>query len=102
MSPKVKDWTGGVGVVRDARPGELPVPLTCTRFQGRMALGAERCAQLDAIAADPATPWATREAIANTTEWIRNSPLVDSIGAAFGLSSGEIDDLFAAARSIEV
>ena len=52
--------------------------MVCSRLQGRLVLGQDVVARLDAIAADPAESWGLRETIANATEWHRNSHTLQS------------------------
>lgn len=74
----------------------------CSRLQGRLTLGADTCAALDAMAADPATPWAMRETIAGAVEWRRSSETIDELGYLLGYDALQMDDLFKAAMLVEV
>ena len=96
-------------------PAHEPDPLTpeellaierstmiCSRLQGRLTLGPETCAALDALAADPATPWAMRETITGAIEWRRTSQAMDELGYALGYSAEEMDALFRIAMTVKV
>lgn len=72
-----------------------------SRFQGRVALGPETCAVLDAMSEDPETPWAMREAIKNTIEWRRTSQTMDELGWVLGYSPERMDELFRFAKTID-
>lgn len=75
--------------------------LTCTPFQGRMALiNADLLAQVDAIIADPATPQETKVAWEYAIMWERMSPMIINLGTQLGLTETQIDDLFMDAQSI--
>lgn len=71
-------------------------------LQGRLALGPETCLLIDAIADDPETPWAMRQAIVKATEWRRNSQAMTELGYLLGYTDTEMDDLFRIAINIEV
>jgi electron transfer flavoprotein alpha/beta subunit len=80
-----------------------PEPMSvaqCTRLQGRLALGPERCAIIDAIAADPSTPWAMAEAIRSAVTWSRNDQQIDELVWLLGLSDQDVDNLFALATTL--
>lgn len=97
------DWTGMVtaeeadGVAR----AEEHAGMTVSRLQGRLALGQETCAALDAMAANPNTPWAMRETILGATQWNRTSQAMDELGYALGYTPGEMDDLFRVAMKVQ-
>ena len=76
--------------------------MRCSRLQGRITLGEAVCASLDALAADPTTPWAMREAIKNAGEWQRNSPTMDELGWLLGYTPEQMDALFEQAVTVEV
>jgi hypothetical protein len=76
--------------------------LVCSRLQGRLTLGAAVCAALDAMAVDPATPWAMRETITGATEWRRSSQTIDEMGYLLGYDAAQMDALFEAAMQIEI
>ena len=53
--------------------------MVCSRLQGRLTLGPDACARLDAIADDPTTPWALRETIRHAAAWLRTLQAVDAL-----------------------
>jgi len=73
-----------------------------SRLQGRLTLGSEVCAALDAIADDPETPWAMQEAIRNAMEWQRTSQTMDELGYLLGYTEEQMDLLFIAAEQVAV
>ena len=117
-----------ITVITDARTGErieremtpeevnaLPKPPTeaeilaaeraamkCSRLQGRLVLGEATCDALDAMAADPATPWAMRQTIQNAIEWNRTSQAMTELGYLLGYSDTQMDDLFRIAMTVDV
>jgi hypothetical protein len=74
--------------------------LSCTRLQARIAMGSDMCAHLDAIGADPATPWELRERLRSSGSWDRSHPFINQIGVVLGLSSDQIDALFVKAQGL--
>lgn len=87
-------WRDGRRVVEP-----IPVPQTVSRFQARAALlHAGKLAEVEAAIAQ-ASPM-DQLAWAETTEWLRDSPTINAIGAAVGLSPSDIDDLFRVAAGI--
>lgn len=71
----------------------------CTPFQGRMALsdsGKLAAVETAISAADEKTRTAWEYALI----WQRNSPMIETLGAALGMTDVEIDDLFKAATQI--
>lgn len=74
--------------------------MSCSRLQGRLTLGEAVCAQLDALAADPATPWAMREAITNAATWNRSSQTIDELAYLLGFTAEQMDALFEQAASV--
>lgn len=76
--------------------------MVCSRLQGRLTLGPEVCARLDTMAADPETPWAMRETIANAREWQRLSQTIDELGWVLGYSASQMDELFEQAMTLTV
>lgn len=75
------------------------VPISVSRFQAKAALLSvgvlgdveEYISEADAI---------TKLAWSECMEWRRDSPMVNGIGAALGMTSDEIDDLFITASGI--
>ena len=119
----VPDWAAGWPEAGDAGPGWVmadgalvPPPeadpqavlaaeraaMVCSRLQGRLVLGEATCAAIDAMAADPATPWAMRQTIANAIEWRRNSQSITELGYLLGYTDEQMDDLFRAAMGVAV
>lgn len=76
--------------------------MACSRLQGRLVLGEATCDALDAMAADPQTPWAMRQTINNAIEWQRTSQAITELGYLLGYTETQMDDLFRAAMVVEV
>ena len=76
--------------------------MVCSRLQGRLTLGPKVCAVLDAMAADPATPWAMRETIANARDWHRLSQTIDELGWLLDFTDEAMDGMFEQAMKVEV
>ena len=76
--------------------------MKCSRLQGRLVLGEATCDALDAMAADPATPWAMRQTIQNAIEWNRTSQAMTELGYLLGYSDTQMDDLFRLAMTVDV
>ena len=76
--------------------------MVCSRLQGRLVLGPDVVARLDAIAADPAESWGLRETIANATEWHRNSQTMAALAWVLGITDEQMDTLFEAAMGVVV
>lgn len=77
-----------------------PVPVSVTRFQARAALlqaGLLTQAQTAVSAADELT----KLAWADAQEFLRTSPTVTKMGAAMGLTSAQLDQLFLVAVEIK-
>ena len=79
-------------------PRSGDVPEYCTRFQGITALGQTRWTQV--LAMKPSLPWETQVALDDAADWRRSSPLIGQLGAALGLDSNQIDDLFRIAARV--
>lgn len=78
-----------------------PPAVEVSRFQARAALHmAGLLTQIEALMADPATPVLTRLAWQDAQVFRRDSPTVAAMSAALGLSSAQVDDLFATASQI--
>jgi hypothetical protein len=86
----------------DAETVARRASMVCSRLQGRLVLGPQVCAALDAVASDPATPWAMAETIRNAVTWHRTSQAIDELGYLLGYSAEAMDDLFDAARAVVV
>jgi len=76
--------------------------MVVSRLQGRLTLGPQTVSALDALAADPNTPWAMRETINNSAEWRRTSQAVDELAYALGFSESQMDDLFRVAMQVTI
>lgn len=87
--------------------------MVCSRLQGRLTLGPQICAhidaladpsngQLDALTGDPAASWAMRETILNAATWHRTSPTIDELAWLLGFEPEAMDQLFDAAMIINV
>ena len=76
--------------------------MVCSRLQGRLVLGPDVAARLDAIAADPAESWGLRETIANATEWHRTSLTMAALAWVLGITDEQMDALFEAAMQVVV
>lgn len=76
-----------------------PVP-TVTALQGLLALDAAGLGPTyDAWASDPARTFAERAFINKAQNWLRDDPALAAAAEAFGLSSEDIDNLFALAAA---
>ena len=76
--------------------------MVCSRLQGRLVLGPDVVARLDAIATDPAESWGLRETIANATEWHRTSQTMAALAWVLGITDEQMDALFEAAMQVVV
>ena len=76
--------------------------MVCSRLQGRLVLGQDVVARLDAIAADPAESWGLRETISNATEWHRTSQTMAALAWVLGITDEQMDTLFGAAMQVVV
>jgi hypothetical protein len=76
--------------------------MVCSRLQGRLVLGETTCKELDAMADDPNTPWAMRQAISNAIEWRRTSQTITELGYLLGYTDEQMDNLFRQAMVVEV
>ncbi|MGO4917656.1 hypothetical protein [Pseudogemmobacter sp. W21_MBD1_M6] len=81
---------------------DLRKTMVCSRLQGRLVLGPDTCAALDAMAEDPDTLWAMRETIKNAGDWRRLSPSMDELGYLLGYSHEAMDALFKQAMAMQV
>lgn len=86
----------------------LPVPEIVSRFQARAAMLASPAtdpqfdsllAQIDAAVAASDNAF-VRLAWSEAVEWRRDSPTVNALAGALGVTSGQLDDLFRAAAGI--
>ena len=76
--------------------------MVASRLQGRLTLGEAVCVKLDAIAADPATPWAMRQTILNAIEWRRTSQAMTELAYLLEFTPEKMDELFRLAMQVEV
>lgn len=74
--------------------------MVASRPQARIAMGPVLWAQVEAIAADPATPWPLRVWIEDFDELERLSQTTIDLGTAMGLTPEQMDDLFRLAMTI--
>ena len=81
------------------RSGIDNVPRSITRTQGRLAL--HRTGLLAAVEAVVAAANVETQIFYDSANWRRANPLIDSLGAAIGLSKSQIDQLFIAAGNID-
>lgn len=84
-----------------ARLAAFRASLSCTPLQGKIELNNEGLldsAESIVLAADKVTQLAW----ANATIWMRNSPMIETLGTQMGLSADQLDNLFKAARLITV
>jgi hypothetical protein len=98
------DW-GQMATAEDwamAKTAARRAGMVCSRLQGRLVLGPQVCAALDALIDDPATPWAMAEAIRHANTWHRTSQAIDELGYLLGYSAEEMDALFDAAMTVVV
>lgn len=125
LTDKIADWMGtteieppafdkatqscffenGAWVVKTAEPEPTPVPEAVSKAQGKAALiqAGHWQAVLNYVdnIEDPNQKALAEIAINDTQEWLRSSPLLNSMAVAIGLSSEDLDDLFIAAANIE-
>lgn len=92
-----KQWLAEGNVPEPADPSTAPVPASCTRRQGRLALlQAGKLGDVEAAIAaitDPVQRMAAQiEYEADT--WERNNAFLQAMWATLGGTEGELDDLF--------
>lgn len=85
------------------RPVPVPVvPQVVSRFQARAALHlAGLLDDVEALMAAPDTPALAKLAWADAQEFKRNSPTVQAMAAAIGLTEAQLDELFTTAAGID-
>lgn len=76
--------------------------MVCSPLQGRLVLGPDVCAAVDALADDPTTPWAMRETIKRAIVWERTSQSMDELAYLLGYTPEEMDALFRIAMNVHV
>lgn len=103
---RLHEWNGTEWVEVTPDPAEALAAeragMVCSRLQGRLVLGEATCDALDAMAADPQTPWAMRQTINNAIEWRRTSEAMTELGYLLGFTPEQMDDLFRAAMVVQV
>jgi len=67
---------------------------SCTRAQGKLAIGPEVWGQVVTMLDDPETPWGLRVAVEDTPVWNRNNEDMAALIWAMGLTEEQADDLF--------
>jgi hypothetical protein len=88
-------------VITAADKAKVPVPASVTPYQARIALlNVELLATVDALMADPETDQAARIAWEYATSIERQSPFIEALAPALGLTEQQIDDLFITAAAI--
>lgn len=70
------------------------------RWQLRAALGEQRCAVVDGIAARAYTPWVVKTAIRDAQTISRNSPTIAMLAQALGMDAAAVDALFLEAMAL--
>lgn len=76
--------------------------MKCSRLQGRLVLGEATCDMLDAMAADPETPWAMKQTILHAIEWNRTSQSINELAWLLGYDDDQMDTLFRQAATVTV
>ncbi len=112
---RIVTFENGVRVIRDALPHELPEPVSaeelliewrntasCSRAQGKIALGEAEWNRFQELRNDADLPWAMRVAADDTYEWRRNSQAMDEFAWLMGYDALGMDDLFLEAMEIEI
>lgn len=105
MSEYITEQIGGATVMRLAKPAPMPAPVpTVTRRQALRAL--HDAGLLGAIETAIGNLPPEQQALAridwdNAQEFRRDFPLLAQLAGAIGLTSAQIDSLFAAAAAIQ-
>lgn len=86
-------------------PEPIPIPEAVSKAQGKAALIQAGLWQavtdyVDSIE-DPTEKALAEIALNDTQEWLRSSPLLNSMATALGLTGEDLDGLFIAAANIE-
>lgn len=76
--------------------------MSCSPLQGKLALGEETWGLVEAMLADPETPFAMRIAITSAIQWDRTSQMMDELAWIMDLTPEQVDDLFRAAMQIAI
>jgi hypothetical protein len=96
--------TGEDPVIDPPNPEEILAAerarMIASRRQIRLALGEEACNAMDAVADDPAYPWAMRDQIKSAHEWHRTAAEIDEFAWLMGLTPEQVDALFVQAMAL--
>lgn len=93
-----------IEAIKAAIPNGQPpaVPGVVSRFQARAALHlAGLLDDVEALMTAPGTPALAKLAWADAQEFKRNSPTVQTMAAAIGLTEAQLDELFTTAAGID-
>ena len=105
MRIEINAQTGEVTEHPDAPPpppAPPVIPQVVSRFQARAALLlAGLLDDVEALMAAPDTPALAKLAWADAQEFKRNSPTVQAMAAAIGLTEAQLDELFTTAAGID-
>lgn len=83
-------------------PAPPVIPQVVSRFQARAALLlAGLLDDVEALMSAPGTPALAKLAWADAQEFKRNSPTVQAMAAAIGLTEAQLDELFTTAAGID-
>lgn len=94
--PYVEPVIDPAAVLAEDRAG-----MVCTAMQGKLALGPDRWAIVEAYRDDPATTWAERTIIDSAGQWVRTSENIAFFAYLLSLSDAEVDNLFRLAQGID-
>jgi hypothetical protein len=98
------EWRNGVWVYTEQDPTEVLAEwrenASCTRAQGKLAIGPVIWGQVVAMLDDPETPWGLRVAVEDTPVWNRNNEDMAALIWAMGLTPEQADDLFRLAATL--
>jgi uncharacterized small protein (DUF1192 family) len=75
--------------------------MSCSRLQGRLALGQAEIARLDAFIDGFPNNWSLRQVVDNALTWRRNSQDMLMLGFALGYTEEKMDETFIRAMAIE-
>ncbi len=79
----------------------IPVPQSVTALQGLLALDAAGMSSVyEAWAAAPERTFAQKAFISKAQTWRRSDPTLSAAAIDFGLSAGQLDDLFTLAATL--
>jgi hypothetical protein len=74
--------------------------MTCTRAQGKTAIGAEVWAKVLTIADDPEMPWGLKVVVYDAQVWNRLDANMEALIWAMDLTQEQADDLFRLAMGL--